>query len=176
MPRSYRFPAFLLLACLIGLSGCRTYGDYDSEAKTYEAIQWSLQQFSDELTQAEEDLRRLEEEAADVEALQPLTDRFHNLVEEHRSLIDQQRQIVEELSEDSGYRTLRRTYSSMVTEQRLLIRQYQRAIQNVQSVAQESAAGDVSMRDESQYVIEPLGFPRARQGESLTMSEALQAL
>lgn len=188
MQRLYpRFAQFLLVGLLV-LVGCRTYGGYDSEARTYEEMQQMVEEFSQEFNQAEEDLHQLEEAASENDALQPLATQFHDLVEQHRVLVEEHRERVDGLSPESGYRDLSRTYRAMAKEQFTLTRHYHRLVRSVRATVQEGTSGQPSFeeedpyppraasRTESVYSIEPLGFPESRQEDSLTMEEALQAL
>ncbi len=173
------FPFSLLLVVVIVFVGCRTYGEYESEAKVYDEMEQAVQQFSEDLQHAEEELRLLEQAAAESESLQPVANRYHNLTEEHRLLLEDQRSELDELSPEEGYRTLSRSYRGMVKEQSVLQQQYRRALRTVRTIVQEQQGMPPApnrIQDRSRYVIEPLGFPKSQSADSLTMENVLQPM
>lgn len=159
------------------LSGCRTYGGYDAEPKTYEAMQKTVQSFEGELDRAEADLRRLKEAASETDTLQSLAEQFRGLVDEHTSLLDAQHRRIERLSPDASYRTLHQAYGATITEQRVMRRKYQRAIRQVRAVVQDSASARTPMQTvERQYTARPIGFPKQNAEATPTMEQALRGL
>lgn len=172
-------PLSLLLLVVIVFAGCRTYGEHESQAEMYDEMEQAVQQFSEELQRAEEDLHLLEQAAAESEALQSAANRYHTLTEEHRLLLEDQQSELEELSPAEGYRTLSRSYRAMAKEQSVLRQQYRYAVRTVRTLVQEQEGVPPApnrVQDRSRYVIEPLGFPRSRTGDSMTMEEALQPM
>lgn len=162
----------------MALAGCRTYGDYNSEAKVYAQAKQAVEEFSEVLDRAEEDLRLLKKAASERDTLQSVALRYHDLVEEHRLLLEDQKQRLAALSPDARYRALSRTYRAIVKEQSLLRRHYQRLIRAVQSTGQETEAAPARhwLQDRSRYFVTPLGFPRGQQRDTLSMEQALQSL
>lgn len=176
MLRSFRS---LLLFVVVGglvLGGCRTYGGYDTESKTYEAMQKAVQSFEDELSRAQADLRKLENAGMEADTLQSLANQFHDLIAEHKSLLETQHKRIERLSADAAYRALHRAYGATVTEQRMMQQKYQRAIKNVQAVVQGTSAQTSVPKTERQYTIRPIGFPKQNEKGPLTMERALRGL
>lgn len=176
MLRVDRFFLSLVLVGLLVLSGCRTYGGYDTEPKTYQALERSVESFSDELDRAEADFRALEDAAATSDSLQALAEEYQALLTEHESLLDTQRSRVERLSSDSGYRTLHRAYGATVTEQRMMEQKYRRVTRTVRATVQGSHTERAAADGERRYTIRPIGFPSAQEEGRLTMKQALRGL
>lgn len=172
-------PPHLLLAVLVGtllLVGCRTYGDegYDSGPKTYGALQQAVQLTEQDLNRAESDLRRLESAAASGDTLQGLVDRYRALVESHAATLGQHRGQVEQLSSESPYRTLHRIYGAVITDRRLLSRQYERTTRKVWATVRDTTMPRRPQRPESSYSITPVQYPQER--PDISMAEALRPL
>lgn len=160
---------------LLATSGCRTYGGYGSESKTFEALQTTVESFESDLDQEETELRMLEDAATGADTLQPFAEEFRGLVEKHKSLLQKQRQRVDRLSPESSYRELHRAYGATVTEQRLMRKRYQRITKNVRLAVQGSTEAQASSPDtERSYTFKPIGFPDSNSKGDLSMEEALQ--
>ncbi len=157
------------------LAGCRTYGDegYDSGPKTYSALQKTVQQLEQDLGRAESDLRRLESAAESSKALQPLAERYRTLVEGHEATLEQYRETADHLSASSAYRTLHRSYGALVTDRRLLQRQYERTTRKVWATVRDSTIPKTPTRKESSYMITPVNYPEGNRPD-ISMAEALQ--
>ena len=169
--------ALLCLAVLgLALSGCRTYGGYDSKPKTYRAIQKAVQTFGEEVDQAERDLRMLETAAVEIDTLQALAAQYRDLIDEHESLLQEQQDRVERLSPTSTYRNLHAAYGATVTEQRMMQQKYQRVTRTVQAVVQEAPVQEARVKGDRRYTVRPIGFPPAEEKEQLTMGQALRGL
>lgn len=169
----------VLVCALVGmliLGGCRTYGGYETEAKTYEAMQRAVQSFESELNRAKSDLRTLEEAAAQADALQPLVTRFQAHVDEHSSLLETQRARIQRLSPDASYRSLSRTYRAAVTERRMMQKKYQQVIRTVRATVQGPEAQPSSVAGDRRYTIRPVNFPTAGDDAAVTMAQALRGL
>ena len=168
----------VLLVAFVGLllSGCRTYGGYDTEPKTYQAMQKAVQTFEDELNRAEADLQKLKTAAANADTLQSLAQQFQALVEEHKSLLQKQRDRVEQFSLDASYRNLNNAYGATVTEQRLVQQNYQRVIRSVRAIVRGTAPPTARPETDRQYTIRPIGFPTPINERQLTMEQALRGL
>lgn len=176
MLRSRRLVLLSVGLGLLIMSGCRTYGGYGVQEKTYEAMQTTIQSFESDLKKAEADLRRLEEAAAQDQGLESLVSRFRHLVEEHESFLTTQHERLERLSPESDPRTLHTAYGATVTERRMLEQRYQRIIANVQTAVQgTTATGSGESASERRYMVTPIGFPDDQQSE-LTMTKALRGL
>jgi hypothetical protein len=177
MTRFPHVPVVLLAGALL-LVGCRTYGDagYQSEQKTYDAIQQTVQQIEQDLGRAQSDLRRLESAAETMDTLRVLTERYRTLVDSHESALAQHREQAEHLTGESAYRTLHRVYGAMVTDRRLLQRQYERTTRKVWATVRTTAIPRVPFRPASSYMITPVRFPRVDGVDTITMAEALQGV
>jgi type IV pilus biogenesis protein CpaD/CtpE len=169
-------PLVVLVGALM-LVGCRTYGDegYGTEPKTYAAIQQTVQQMEQGLSRAESDLRRLQSAAASADTLEGLVDRYRELVESHETTLEQHRGQAEALSAESAYRTLHRIYGAMITDQRLLDRQYERTTRKVWATVRDTTLPRAPNRMESSYSITPVQYPRSERPE-ISMAEALRGL
>lgn len=159
------------------LAGCRTYGDagYQSEQKIYDAIQQTVQQIEQDLGRAESDLRRLESTADSMGTLRVLTERYRTLIATHQEALAEHREQAEQLSGESSYRTLHRIYGAMITDRRLLQRQYERTTRQVWATVRDTTVPRVPFRLESSYMITPVQFPLVEGTGRITMANALQA-
>lgn len=177
MSRSRYYFVFVVALTIVIASGCRTYGGYGVQEKTYEAMQTTVQSFESELERVEADLRRLKEAADEKDGLTPLVRRYSDLVHEHETLLHTQRRRVERLSPESDPRSLRTAYGATVTERRMLEQQYQRVIRKVQGVVQTNGSM-ISGRSvaKSNYSVTPTGFPREQRSDHPTMEQALRGL
>lgn len=169
---------FVLLLTVVGLlvtGGCRTYGGYDSEPKTYKAMRSTVDSFESDLNRAEANLRRLEEAATERDTLQSFVREFRGLVEKHKSLLEKQKRRLQRLSRESSYRALHRAYGATITERRLMRRRYQRTIRTLGGAVQGSAAVQAPSPDaERHYTTNPIGFPDSEPTDTLSLEEALQ--
>jgi exonuclease VII large subunit len=170
-------PLFAVLASALLLVGCRTYGDegYNSESKLYSAIQQTVKQTEQDLGRAQSDLRRLESAAESSDTLAALAERYRTLVRGHEATLQNYERKAERLTPGSGYRTLHRTYGAMVTDRRLLNRQYQRTVRKVWATVRDSTIPRTPTRLKSSYVITPVQYPLTDHPD-LTMAEALQGV
>jgi len=173
----FRLSPLVLFAGVLMLVGCRTYGDrgYESGPKTYRAMQQTVQQMEQGLSRAQSDLRRLQSAAASADTLDGLVDRYRGLVESHETTLEQHRAQAEELTGESAYRTLHRTYGAMITDQRLLRRQYERTTHKVWATVRDTTLPKAPTRLESSYSITPVQYPRPQRPE-ISMAEALREL
>jgi len=168
-------PLALCVGVLV-LTGCRTYGNekYENGPKTYGAMQETINQLDQELGRARSDLRRLESAAADMDTLQTLAERYRSYVQSHEAALADYRRQADQLSADAAYRTLHRTYGAMVTDRRLLQKQYQRTVRAVWATVRDTTVPRKKALDPSRYVVTPVQFPRVGQNGPLTMAEALR--
>lgn len=177
MTLSPRFALCLLLGGLL-LTGCRTYGNegYDSQTKAYDAIQNTVQQLEQDLGRAQSDLRQLESAADTVESLMPLAERYRSLVMSHEATLDSYQMDANRLSGESSYRTLHRTYGALITDRRLLQRQYARTIQSVWVTVRDTVPPAAPLRRHITYTTTPVQFPRERPSRAPSMTDALQGV
>jgi hypothetical protein len=163
-------------ASLLVMTGCRTYGNdkYDTGPKTYQAIQQTVQQMEQELGRARSDLRQLEAAAKTMDTLRTLTARYRSHVESHEAALAVHRDQAERLSAGSSYRTLHRTYGAMVTDRRLLDKQYRRTVRAVWATVRDTTVPRRRALDPSRYVITPINFPRVGERGPISMAEALR--
>jgi outer membrane murein-binding lipoprotein Lpp len=178
MHHSYRF---ILSAALIGLlilGGCRTYGNekYETGPKTYDALQQTVEQLEQELGHAKSDLQRLESAAQAREDLNSLAERYRSYVESHEAALEGYREQAEQLSPEASYRTLHRSYGAIVTDRRILQKQYQRTVRKVWATVRDTTLPRKAIRDPSRYVITPVNFPRTENEGAMTMADALEAM
>lgn len=172
MLRVDRFVVLLALAGLL-VSGCRTYGGYDSKPKMYQAMQRSVEGFADDLNRAEADFRILVDAAEESDTLQSLVDDYQAVMDAHKSLLEKQRHRVEQFSASSGYRTLHREYGATVTEQRMIEQNYRRVVRAARGSIQETPLHSPGPTVDRQYTIRPANFPSLWDVERVTMEQAL---
>lgn len=170
---SLRIARLVPLVALLLLTGCRTYGGYETEAKTYTALQQTHRQFATELERAKADLNLLEEAAAENEALEPLADRFAGIVARHEQVLAEQQDLLRRLSPESSYRDLHRAFGAVVTDRRLTAKRYNRAVVAVQAAVRGVPVAN-AITPRSYYVVEPLDYARLDNADRLTMQEALR--
>lgn len=173
-----RVDRFVLSLALVGLliGGCRTYGGYDSTSKTHQAMQRSVEAFSDELNRAEADFRTLADAAEESDSLQSLVDEYQAALDKHESFLEMQRRRVERLSARSDYRSLHRAFGATVTEQAMVEQTYQRVIRAVRTVVQGARPESAISKAERQYTIRPANFPSLWDADRLSMEQALRGL
>lgn len=176
MLQTHRSTLLLALAGLLILSGCRTYGGYDSKPKTYAAMQKAVQSFEGDLERAKTDLQKLERAATEVGTLQAQAEEFHSLVGEHESLLETQQDRVERLGPGATYRNLHQAYGATVTEQRLMRQKYQRVIRTVYATVQDTVLQETTPKAGRRYTVRPIGFPSSEDGKQLSMQDALRGL
>lgn len=176
MLRVDRSTLFLIVAALLVLGGCRTYGGYDTKPKTYQALEKSVESFADELNRSETEGRTLADAATASDTLQALADEYQALLSEHETLLETQRGRIERLSPSSGYRTLHHAYGATVTEQRMMEQKYERLTRTVQATVRGTQAAAETVKVERRYTIRPIGFPSVRDEGALTMERALRGL
>lgn len=161
----------VFLVTLLVLSGCRTYGGYDTQAKNYEALQNAVQSFEADLNRAQADLQTLEE-AASTDTLEALAGRLQDHIHEHEELLQTQKERLHRLSPETSYRALQRAYGATVKEQNMIEQNYQRVVRTVQATVQETDAEPASST--RRYTIAPVNFPDSEDNTELTMERALQ--
>lgn len=168
----------LVLAGVLVLTGCRTYGNekYETGPKTYQSIQETVEQMEQDLGRAQADLRRLEAAAETMGALEPLAVRYQSYVQSHEAALAGHREQAERLTPESSYRTLHRIYGAMVTDRRLLETKYERAVRTVWATVRDTTIPRRRAQDPSRYVVTPVNFPRVRQRGDITMAEALRPM
>ncbi len=175
-----RLPFRSITVVLVGMllfTGCRTYGDegYDSQPKTYAALQEGVQQLEQDLGRAQSDLRQLESAAESVDTLESLAARYRALVSTHEAALHEHREQAERLSGESAYRTLHRVYGALTTDRQLLQDQYDRTTRTVWATVRDTTVPHAPVRLRSTYNITPVQYPGSSQ-PSIPMAEALQGL
>lgn len=175
MTRSPQFALLVLVGGLL-LAGCRTYGNeaYDTQRKTYAAIQNTVQQLDQDFGRAQSDLRQLESAAESMDTLEVLADRFRSIVSSHEATLELHRGQAEQLTNGSSYRSLHRAYGALVTDRRLLQRQYERTIRAVWATVRDTTPPLAPVRLQSTYMTTPIGFPAEGAVTAITMARALQ--
>lgn len=176
MTFSFRSLLVVLAGALL-LTGCRTYGDegYESGPKMYSALQETVQQLEQDLGRAESNLRRLESAAQSADDLQPLTERYRTLVQGHEATLQQYREQAEQLSTSSAYRSLHRSYGALITDRRLIQRQYERTTRNVWAAVRDSTVPRAPIQRKSSYMTTPVQYPEGNQLD-ISMGEALRGV
>lgn len=169
-----RLAVALSLVGLVLFTGCRTYGGYGSEEATYSQMQAANAQFADQLERARADLEALQSAADTNAALQPLAERMDNMVDTHEDLLAEHEDLVASMTADDGYRALHKAYGTLVTESRLMRKQYDRVVRNVQATVRGTDLYTKPLSARSAYYVSPIGDPE-RAPASLTMEQALRS-
>lgn len=152
----------LLAACILLLTGCRTYGDYGSEEKTVVQIQHINEQFARALERAENDAAIVAEAAQSSPELGPLAADYAVAVAEHARLVELHRsQLADLLDGYSGYRARSRHLGSVITDQRSIRNRYREMSRRV---ALASGADGPELRSSSTYQHVPPHFLRIEYG------------
>lgn len=116
----------LVVASLVPLS-CRTYGGHGSEEASLQQIEAAVEQFSRDLSQAQNDLRLIN--AAQSPQQNALAAHFARTVEAHERLAERHKQMLEDAQQNAGsYRHVSRTLRGMITEQETIYNSYLRVI------------------------------------------------
>lgn len=170
-------PAFVFFCVgLLALTGCRTYGGYGSEEATYRQMQQANRQFANDLERARADLEALEDAAAQNDALTSYAERFQALVQRHEQTLEEHRATVEGMSASDDYRSLHRSYGTIITEARILRKQYNRVVERVRQTVRGESGPTVERVDRSAYFVEPVEYKAERNAQRLTMDEALRGV
>ena len=121
------FPRFFVIASLLVLvlSGCRTYGGYDSEEIIFNQIEESNRVFALELEKARGELQRLEQAAQVDPELSAYVPEYEMLLEKHSSMVEHHELLASELDVKTGfigqltpsYRNLNRALGYIAVEQ-----------------------------------------------------------
>ena len=165
-------PLLGVLALMLVLTGCRTYGGYDTEARTYAQMQQANSQFADNLTRAEGELDALQNAANDNADLQPMAKRYADLVDSHRETLQTHQELVEGLSAEVDYRTLHRQYGRLITEQRMLSQNYRTVTERVYAAVTGNPE-PTRIVPESESYTSPYIYRRMENQPARTMSAAL---
>ena len=165
----------LIAASILLLAGCRTYGNkkYESEQRMYGAIQQTVKQMKQELGRAQSDLRRLESAAESADTLAALVERYRMLVEKHAADLRRHQARAAALTGGSAYRALHRRYGAIVTDRRLLKKQYQRTTRKVWATVRDTTVPRTPTRKKSDYIITPVNYPQQNPPD-ISMAEALR--
>ena len=116
----------LVVASLVPLS-CRTYGGHGSEEASIQQIEAAVEQFSRDLSQAQNDLRLINETQGAQQNV--LAAHFARTVETHERLAERHAQMLEDVQQHAGsYRHVSRTLRGMITEQETVYNSYLRVI------------------------------------------------
>jgi hypothetical protein len=107
-----------VLALFVLLTGCRTYGEYDSEALMYRQLEQAVAEF--ESLSAEFDARQ-----GALSGRVPHDEIEELNVRRQQFVLDYQ-QALETLSESSGHRELRRMLGSVITDRQIIEERMQR--------------------------------------------------
>lgn len=155
-----------VLAVVLLVSGCRMYGGYGSERAIHNQMERIVERFEEDLTRAQADLRALEAAAPGHPTLNVLTAQYARLISAHEAVLDEQRQVVAGLSAESTYRSLHRSYGSLISEQQLIRQQYQGVLRYVY----EAYGDEASVRAERPYASIPPYYARVAGENALTVN------
>ena len=171
--RRFRSSILLFVALFLAASGCRTYGEYDSEEATYQQMQRLVQQFDQDLTRARADLEALQKASRANPYLSVLAAHYSQVVAGQEAVLDEHRDLLAELSSESTYRALNRAFGAMISEQRTIRLQREGLLSYVHDAytADTTATGD---RDRPYSMIPPYYARVTEAQRNVTMNEVLR--
>lgn len=123
-----------MLALLLVLSGCRTYGDYNNEALTFEQIREANRLFGEELERARSDLATLKQIETGNTMMQPGVEQFATTVLMHEVMQINHLRLAEEVDEDD-YREVHRLYGAIIAEQDIIRERYDHVLRGMVSLS-----------------------------------------
>lgn len=130
------FPRFFVVASLLVfvLSGCRTYGGYNSEMAIFNQIEESNKVFANDLEKARGELQKLEQASQSDSEISSLIPQYEMLLEKHSHMVEQHAKLASELDVQTGligqltpsYRNLNRALGYIAVEQAAMKSHYYR--------------------------------------------------
>lgn len=168
-----RSTLLVLLAGLLVLTGCRTYGDYGSTAATIDQAAQAAQDYADALNRARADLDRLQAAAESNTALAMFVPRYEHTIAQHEAQLSDHRAITERLQDDPSYRTASRLFGAMISEQRATADRYHQLHKRIQQTVQ-GVPGAMYRSAESPSYVVPTYYKRVENQGRLSMRQALQ--
>lgn len=147
-----RFTSFFTVSSLLVvflLSGCRTYGGYDSEEATFGQIAESNKVFANDLEKARGELQKLEQAAQGNSALSPYVSDYEMLLEKHSHMVEEHAKLASELDVNTGflgrltpaYRNLNRALGYIAAEQAAMKGRYHQLAAHIEGSSY--AEGDI---------------------------------
>lgn len=128
-----KYSVFCVLVLAV-LSGCRTYGGYDSEEAIYDQIVESNTAFANELEKARGDLSKLQQAASQNAEYSNFVTEYEHLLERHEGMVEAHAELTETLDVKTGflgrltpaYRNLNRALGNIAAEQAAMRNSYYR--------------------------------------------------
>ena len=147
-----RFTRFFTVSSLLVvflLSGCRTYGGYDSEEATFGQIAESNTVFANDLDKARGELQKLEQAAQGNSTLSPYVADYEKLLEKHSHMVEEHAKLASELDVKTGflgqltpsYRNLNRALGYIAAEQAAMKGHYHQLAAHIEGSSY--AEGDI---------------------------------
>lgn len=168
----------LVLAVALGaltLGGCRTYGAYDSDDRTYAALQQAVTLFAQQATRTRADASALVAAARTDAALAPWATELEGLLAAEDSVVARQRRRLAALDGEGDYRTLNRAYGAVLSEQAEVRDRYVALVDRVAGQPDSTTYPEAVVND-SRYVVVPPAYERiARANTVVSMARALAA-
>ena len=132
MKQMYHRFSFLVCFLILILSGCRTYGGYDSEVALFDQVEESNSVFANELNKARGELQKLQQAAQQDVSMAPMVAEYEMLLEKHSHLVELHADLAATLEVKTGilgqltpaYRHLNRVMGSIAVEQNAMKGQY----------------------------------------------------
>lgn len=160
-----------MLVLLVVVSGCRTYGGYDTEELTLEQIHVAIEQFEDELARAEAEANVLLAAASGNPAVAVLAEDYQRALLLHQALLERHRALAADLEDFSlfqrinqiRYRALNRVYGAIVAEQQEMRDRYAQVYDRVAYVVGRSYQDEVDAQRHARYYVVPPQYERMKQ-------------
>ena len=175
--------SFYSLLALLLLTGCRTYGGFDSEEALYAQIEKTNQQFEDELTRAKAELNLIRNAASSNRLFASFAAQYEEILSTHEAAVADHAALFESLEVKTGpigrltqsYRKLNRGLGAILAEQNQIRDSYVHLLNNINRVAKDDAYVPVTIPEEGRYQAVPPFYESIRFAlESLSMEQAIQ--
>jgi hypothetical protein len=125
-----------LLALVLTMTGCRTYGGYGSEDASLVQIGAANAYFAQQLGRAEADLRTLEQAAASNASLATYAAQYRAFVLVHQAFLDAHQELEADLEGGGSYREVHRALGAIISEQNLVSDLYERLLLQIWQTTQ----------------------------------------
>ena len=167
------------------LSGCRTYGGYNSEQATYDQIQETNAVFAGEYERAVGELARLETAAGRNANLGPHVEHLAHLVDLHKEMAERHAELTSSLVVRTGfsgqltpaYRNLNRALGNIAVDQATMHDHYERFAQVLMGEAASSGVEWSKNVERSRYQAVPPYYLQIQEELNTTsVSSALSQL
>jgi hypothetical protein len=165
----------LLLLAFVALTGCRTYGGYETEEATAAEMKEAVTLFADNLERAQGNLQALNNAASGNPDLQRFKEPYQAMVNVHELALERQREILEEFGPGDSYRGLHRAYGAIVTQQRMIRHRYFNLHEQIAYAVRGESPEAYNMPTRTEYYVSPIWYQHEEnERNQMTMQQALR--